>query len=142
MSSDDRKTDTVTAFLSVYRVTRHYGGPEEGGWWYDAWEHTGASFPFRATQEFYETTTEDAEDATHFDEKASVYMKWEPDGNPVPADHAQKILVDAAKDQFTYLYGDPEAKEGRYSVNGGADVKFLYELSPGQNETKGKPRYE
>lgn len=23
-------------FVNVYSVTRHYGGPEEGGWWFDA----------------------------------------------------------------------------------------------------------
>jgi len=22
-------------FISKYEVSRHYGGPEEGGWWYD-----------------------------------------------------------------------------------------------------------
>lgn len=22
-------------FVTRYKVTRHYGGPEEGGWWYD-----------------------------------------------------------------------------------------------------------
>lgn len=25
-------------FVSHYRVTRHYGGPEEGGWYYDRHE--------------------------------------------------------------------------------------------------------
>jgi hypothetical protein len=25
--------------LGVYAVTRHYGGPEEGGWWFDWMEH-------------------------------------------------------------------------------------------------------
>lgn len=25
--------------LGVYTVTRHYGGPEEGGWWYNQLEH-------------------------------------------------------------------------------------------------------
>jgi len=25
-------------WVNVYSVTRHYGGPEEGGWWYDAGE--------------------------------------------------------------------------------------------------------
>lgn len=25
-------------YLNVYDVTRHYGGPEEGGWWYNAGE--------------------------------------------------------------------------------------------------------
>jgi len=22
-------------FITVYSITRHYGGPQEGGWWYD-----------------------------------------------------------------------------------------------------------
>ena len=33
--------DTVRAeprFVSVYCVTRHYGGPEEGGWWYNRYD--------------------------------------------------------------------------------------------------------
>ena len=25
-------------FLSVYRITREYGGPEEGGWWYNDYQ--------------------------------------------------------------------------------------------------------
>lgn len=25
-------------FVTVYEVTRHYGGPEEGGWWYNWYE--------------------------------------------------------------------------------------------------------
>jgi hypothetical protein len=25
-------------YVNVYRVTREYGGPEEGGWWYE-YEH-------------------------------------------------------------------------------------------------------
>lgn len=25
-------------YLTVYAVTRHYGGPEEGGWWYNVHE--------------------------------------------------------------------------------------------------------
>lgn len=24
-------------FISAYGISRHYGGPEEGGWWYDMW---------------------------------------------------------------------------------------------------------
>lgn len=26
-----------TLWLNVYHLDRHYGGPEEGGWWYDTW---------------------------------------------------------------------------------------------------------
>ncbi len=25
-------------YVNVYRVTRHYGGPEEGGWWFNWYE--------------------------------------------------------------------------------------------------------
>jgi hypothetical protein len=25
-------------FVTAYEVTRHYGGPEEGGWWYNWYE--------------------------------------------------------------------------------------------------------
>lgn len=31
-------------FVSVYEVTRHYGGPEEGGWWYN-WYHPLVTVP-------------------------------------------------------------------------------------------------
>lgn len=29
---------TKRRYVSVYRVYRCYGGPEEGGWWYDTYE--------------------------------------------------------------------------------------------------------
>jgi len=30
-------------FVSVYSVSRHYGGPEEGGWWYDWYQHVATT---------------------------------------------------------------------------------------------------
>lgn len=33
---------TSQAFVSIYQVDRCYGGPEEGGWWYDHWMHMGS----------------------------------------------------------------------------------------------------
>jgi hypothetical protein len=30
--------DSPVRFVNVYWVTRNYGGPQEGGWWYDAGE--------------------------------------------------------------------------------------------------------
>lgn len=30
-------------YVSAYAVTRHYGGPEEGGWWYDWYHHIESS---------------------------------------------------------------------------------------------------
>jgi hypothetical protein len=28
-------------YVSRYKITRHYGGPEEGGWWYDRQRFSG-----------------------------------------------------------------------------------------------------
>jgi hypothetical protein len=29
--------DIHRVYVNIYRVDRCYGGPEEGGWWYDMW---------------------------------------------------------------------------------------------------------
>ena len=34
----DPDADDFFVFVNVYAVTRHYGGPEEGGWWFNAGE--------------------------------------------------------------------------------------------------------
>jgi hypothetical protein len=39
MNEDEEKHITGEPgilFINAYLVTRHYGGPEEGGWWYNA----------------------------------------------------------------------------------------------------------
>jgi hypothetical protein len=43
-------------YVNAYRVSRHYGGPEEGGWWYDSGEPL-ASVPLEldSTQETIQT---------------------------------------------------------------------------------------
>src|SRR4029077_121519 len=32
---EDVRARVITGIISLYECTRHYGGPEEGGWWYD-----------------------------------------------------------------------------------------------------------
>lgn len=31
-----QKQKTEVWYVNVYELDRHYGGPEEGGWWYDS----------------------------------------------------------------------------------------------------------
>ena len=31
-------TNGIKVYLNMYRVTQGYGGPQEGGWWFDCWE--------------------------------------------------------------------------------------------------------
>ena len=33
-------------WINIYSVTRHFGGPEEGGWWYD-WSECVTSVPVK-----------------------------------------------------------------------------------------------
>jgi hypothetical protein len=35
LSADDVKNADELRYFAVYRVDRAYGGPEEGGWWFD-----------------------------------------------------------------------------------------------------------
>lgn len=37
-------------YVNVYEVTRHYGGSEEGGWWYNRYSPL-ASVPFSSEEE-------------------------------------------------------------------------------------------
>ena len=34
----DKLDEDKIVFVTAYEVTRHYGGPEEGGWWYNWYE--------------------------------------------------------------------------------------------------------
>lgn len=47
-------------YLNEYEVSREYGGPEEGGWWYNLRIPTGTSYPMP-----YATTFEEACEAAH-----------------------------------------------------------------------------
>lgn len=37
----------LPTWINVYEYSRHYGGPEEGGWWYDSWECLASYGPFQ-----------------------------------------------------------------------------------------------
>ena len=41
-------------YVTVYEVTMHYGGPEEGGWWFDWWR------PLRSWPRLDDAKTEEA----------------------------------------------------------------------------------
>lgn len=41
---DPKPEPIKVIWVNAYRASRHYGGPEEGGWWYD-WNTCIASMP-------------------------------------------------------------------------------------------------
>lgn len=37
LREDSPKHEAGTYYVNIYLHDRRYGGPEEGGWWYDVW---------------------------------------------------------------------------------------------------------
>ena len=113
-----RRKDCWTApwrYVTAYRVSRHYGGPEEGGWWYNWWEPLESVrllSPVRAYQG----------------------RKWEiyP---PMPV-RAENIRAALAAKYAEENWGDI------YSVLDGEEVRVVPEEVRFEDATKHVPHYE
>ena len=137
-----------TAFLYVnaYEVMRHYGGPEEGGWWYDSFNPL-ASIPVLAISiEGHDDSCytcycarQAATDPTPESNCSIVkpkYCKW---GFQLIA--KDKAQVEMFKKHLEECYGN--LREGSIgSVLGGTDVQVFVESRPGKYKPEHKPRYE
>lgn len=138
----------VTAFLSVYLVTRHYGGPEEGGWWYDAYEHTGASFPYSAevTEDWMELLDLDVDTSTamcDYDHEEGKWMRWTHNGElPTILDEATRVRVESARMHFIDLYGEPGTSHRGSMAQRADDYVFVHELVAGDLANRPIPHYE
>jgi hypothetical protein len=62
-------------YLNCYAVSRHYGGPEEGGWWYDSGEPLASvPVPETASEEEIETTRSTLKEMfSHFSDDPDRY---------------------------------------------------------------------
>lgn len=105
-------------FISEYKVDRCYGGPEEGGWWYD-WN------------DFVKVvaTATDEDDAYRVCRALNAAAKAD-----------VKVL-----DVVAFLQVKEREEGGerdRYSVIGGADVAYHVEDTPGEDQSTEHPHYE
>lgn len=121
----------ITAYISAYKVSRCYGGPEEGGWWYDSYEWLKVSIPFRALQDYRWQDGEAEWDPG----------EWRPHGPPRPADFTAEIQVAAHEFNLHSFFGDDGGRD-RYSVIGGPDLVIVIERNPGERGEWPRPRYE
>lgn len=46
IDTEEKEDEEKIVYVNVYRVTRHYGGAEEGGWWYN-WFDCIETYPVR-----------------------------------------------------------------------------------------------
>lgn len=132
-------TETIM-YVNAYAVTRHYGGPEEGGWWYNR-QTPLASIPVKAiVMEGHTDTCYQCDRARREviepDGQVAKMCKW--GYHVVPKDMDQ---VQDFKQHLMDIYY--EVKEGNiYSVLGGTDVRVCLEENPAEEEPKGRPQYE
>lgn len=135
-AKDETETRQITAYLSVYEVTQNYGGPEEGGWYYTAYQWQRVSIPFRATQLYRWRTTDEDDREHHFHPDG----EWVPSGPPQPIDFQTEVRLASASSQLAELY-DFDGRT-RYSARGGADHELIIERNPGERDDWPRPRYE
>lgn len=130
---------TITImYVNVYSVTRHYGGHEEGGWWYNHREPM-ASIPIEAISteghnnscyNCYQAREGKIDPETG---KPFVLCKW---GFELQPNFEQKEMM---MNHLEQLFG--KEREGNiYSVLGGIDIQIVVERHPGER-TK-RPFYE
>lgn len=99
-------------YVNAYSISRHYGGPEEGGWWYDVHEPI---MSVRVDENDIAPTLheEDVEDA------------------------AKRI-----KELYVQRFRPMQPKHNRYSMIGGADIVVVIEETFAEFYPKERPRYE
>ena len=130
-------------YVNAYEVTRHYGGREEGGWWYNHSEPI-ASIPIRAVSTAGHgnychqcfMARQNAVDSVDSEDNAKTYKMCKWGFELAPANQEQ---LDMFVKHLEDLYAD--VKEGDiYSVLGGTDVHVCVEDHPGERTPR--PHYE
>jgi len=125
-------------YVNAYEVTRHYGGPEEGGWYFNHHEPI-ASIPIKAISVAgHDDVCYTCGCARRGDKypTGELYEECRWGFHLKVVDENQK---DMFKDHLESLFGD--RREGDiYSVLGGTDVIVCIEDHVGEREPR--PRYE
>jgi hypothetical protein len=112
-------------YVNAYEVTREYGGPEEGGWYYDVHRPIGSipvwypNFEFEGEGENAVCTNAEAVDAeiTRVTEEAKTLL-------------------------YNALYHGYAGLHGRYSVIGDADLLIVVEEEFATYSPETRPHYE
>ena len=119
--TDQPKVNEGRQFVSVYEVSRAYGGAEEGGWWYDVYELIDTK-PV--------VTRQAAESVKTF--LIDKYKDHNKETGPLDSSKGFENLPEGTED-----YQIPTGYSGDSS-----QVIVLLEDTPGENTTTEKPHYE
>jgi hypothetical protein len=108
-------------FVSVYQVERAFGGPEEGGWWYDTYQlvdskPVATSAAAKVVKEFLQ----------------EKYSTQNEETGPLSSSKGFESLPEGTED-----YQIPKGFSG-----GTSEIVVLIEDTPGENTTTETPHYE
>lgn len=121
-------------YFAVYEVSRCYGGPEEGGWWYDDGRVLGA-FKLRRSEL---CVVRDKRWRTGADGRMVLQPYERVDVRP---DAMRRLEKMAARD-FGYLPVKPRGYRGRGSVIGGPDIEVRVMSCVPYDYPAQRPHYE
>lgn len=125
-------------YVNAYEVTRHYGGPQEGGWWYNH-SHPLASIPVKAISvEGHGDHCDNCYRVRHNKDKepSREFCKWSFELHALDSEQVE-IFKAHLMDVFGYV------NDGNiYSVLGGSELHICVEDHPAEEYPIGRPRYE
>lgn len=120
-------------YVNVYAVGRAYGGPAEGGWWYDTGDPV-AAIPVELTQGEWETAREAFPGQKDERGYALYSQEW--------IDYLEGVLMDAARKlQEEWRKRYPYTRK-RGEVLGGDDWDVVIEDQWPEHYPKKRPHYE
>lgn len=120
--------ETLSCYLSIYQVERCYGGPEEGGWWYDCWTLQGY-IPCANEAEANKVIEESQEEL----KQKNHELRYEDN----------KYAYEALGDNDTVSSSYPEGYIPKGWSDGG-EYQLIVEFVLGSQDTsaRGRPHYE
>lgn len=127
-------------YVNAYSVTRNYGGPEEGGWYYNAFEPI-ASIPVKAISHEgcgdHCVNCRYASEGKVNPETGTAYKFCKSSFHLVGDEEKIALFTKHLQECFGYINNG-----NIYSVLGGEELKIVVEDHPGAYSPKEKPHYE
>lgn len=143
MEEEKTKKFRSVVYLSVYRLNRCYGGPEEGGWYYDNYEFEAAT-PFMGEVTLCEHIADLSDPNDRPPEGRQVWeskdsLSWWKVKSIAVEDH--EMFLDEAV-RLAQLY-DVDLTEPVKFDRGwhGRHIAIVLEYFRGERERKARPRY-
>lgn len=122
-------------YINAYEVTRHYGGPEEGGWWYNHHEHV-ASVPVIIGPKPHWVPNwwgKNADGTAAYPHAGHI--------NPCPdISREDQDILDRETERIAAIFDDRNTGN-IYSMRGGAQMRYELSNGPGQDYPQEPPHY-